>query len=147
MITSMQDLEGSTVLDLFAGSGALGIEAISRGAASATLVDSDPAAVDAIRANLSVLGDLEGRATVVRSDAASYAERAAAWDMVLADPPYEYAAWAGLLSVLRAKTGLLVAETGGPWDPGPAWETVKVKKYGGTVVSVARPSFRAEGEP
>jgi 16S rRNA (guanine966-N2)-methyltransferase len=145
MITSMQDLEGSVVLDLFAGSGALGIEALSRRAASVTLVDSDRAAIDAIRANLEVLGDLRDRAKVVRSDAGRYAAGAGPFDIVLADPPYEFAEWGPLLTTLRPITGLLVAETGGPWDPGPAWETVKVKKYGGTVVSMARPSLLGQG--
>lgn len=144
-ITSMQEIEGASVLDLFAGSGALGIEAISRGAASVTLVDSDRAAVEAIRANLEVLGELRDRATVVRSDAPRYAEGAPPFDLVLADPPYEFAGWTGLLAALCPKTGLLVAETGGPWDPGPGWETVKVKKYGGTVVSITRPSALGQG--
>jgi 16S rRNA (guanine(966)-N(2))-methyltransferase RsmD len=83
---------GARVLDLFAGSGALGIEALSRGAAEATFVDSSPAAVRAVRANLEALGiDAE----VVRADAraALRTARAAArqYDLVFLDPPYRLA--------------------------------------------------------
>ena len=78
------------VLDLFAGSGALGIEALSRGAAAATFVDSDPAAVRAVRANLHGL-----EAEVVRRDARAWLrtarERALPYDLVFLDPPYRQA--------------------------------------------------------
>ncbi|MGH3142040.1 MAG: 16S rRNA (guanine(966)-N(2))-methyltransferase RsmD [Gaiellales bacterium] len=80
-------VEGASVLDLFAGSGALGLEALSRGAASATFVDSDPAAVKTIERNLEKLG-LEGR--IVRSDATRYVARTnERYDVVFVDPPYE----------------------------------------------------------
>ena len=85
------------VLDLFAGSGALGIEALSRGAASATFVDSDAPAVRAIRGNLERLGADE--AHIVRSDALAFlrnaARRGEAWDLVFCDPPYRLAARLG----------------------------------------------------
>jgi len=78
------------VLDLFAGSGALAIEALSRGAASATLVESDRAAVDAIRANLEPLEDAQSQ--VVKADVLRWlaAERGP-YDLVFADPPYSSA--------------------------------------------------------
>jgi 16S rRNA (guanine966-N2)-methyltransferase len=141
MLTSMDAVEGAAVLDLFAGSGALGIEALSRGAARATFVDQDRAAVAAIRANLLMVGDAAERAAVVCTDALRYAAAADTQpvDLTFADPPYRFDAWAGLLGALAARTGLLVAETGAEWDPGPGWETVKVKRYGGTVVTVAQP--------
>jgi 16S rRNA (guanine966-N2)-methyltransferase len=135
----MQQLEGASVVDLFAGSGALGIEALSRGAARATLVDSDSAAVRAIRQNVQVLGPLASRATVVRADALKYALDAPYADVVLADPPYAFSGWPALLERLSPRVGMLVAETGSRWEPGPAWETVRVKTYGATVVTVARP--------
>jgi 16S rRNA (guanine966-N2)-methyltransferase len=81
-------VESARVLDLFAGSGALGLEALSRGAASAVFVESDPAAVSAIARNLEKLG-LPG-AQVVRSDALRYLSRTRErYDLVFVDPPYE----------------------------------------------------------
>jgi 16S rRNA (guanine966-N2)-methyltransferase len=86
-------LEGLRVLDLYAGSGALGIEALSRGAGQVTFVDSDPAAVRAVRANLEHIG--AGGARVFRADALSFLRGAARhgdrWDLVLCDPPYRLA--------------------------------------------------------
>jgi 16S rRNA (guanine966-N2)-methyltransferase len=85
------DLAGARMLDLFAGSGAGGIEALSRGAASAIFVERDAAAARVIADNLDRTG-LAARGRVVRSDALAYlAQRAAAdgpFDVVLVDPPY-----------------------------------------------------------
>jgi 16S rRNA (guanine966-N2)-methyltransferase len=77
------------VLDLFAGSGALGLEALSRGAAHVTFVELHPASLEALERNIAAL-DVAGRVTVYRGDAMRYAERAEerAFDVVLADPPY-----------------------------------------------------------
>jgi 16S rRNA (guanine966-N2)-methyltransferase len=90
-------LDELSVLDLYAGSGALGIEALSRGAASATFVDSDAAAVRAIRENLERT-DAEGT-RVVRADALGFlrnAERQGErWDLAFCDPPYRLAARLG----------------------------------------------------
>ena len=83
-------MAGAHVLDLFAGTGALGIEALSRGAAHVTFVDSARAAVAAIRNNLRALG-VADRATVVAGDAVVNAARhapAAPWRLVFVDPPY-----------------------------------------------------------
>jgi 16S rRNA (guanine966-N2)-methyltransferase len=83
-------LAGAHVLDLFAGSGALGIEALSRGAAHVTFVDSARSAVTAIRNNLRTLG-VADRATVVAGDAVASAARHAPptpWRLVFVDPPY-----------------------------------------------------------
>jgi 16S rRNA (guanine966-N2)-methyltransferase len=145
MLGAMDVLEGASVLDLFAGSGAMGIECLSRGAKSAVLVDDAPEAIAAIRQNMAVLGPEEARVTVVRSDALAYLTGAPPFDLVLADPPYGYLSWTDLLGRLSGRAGLLVAETGtdkagSEWSPGPGWETVKVKRYGSTVVSIARPS-------
>jgi 16S rRNA (guanine966-N2)-methyltransferase len=85
-------VEGARVLDLFAGSGALGLEALSRGAAAATFVDSAPAAVRAVRANLEAL---DAAAEVRRQDALRFLggarDAACPYDLVFLDPPYRLA--------------------------------------------------------
>ena len=80
------DVAGARVLDLFCGTGALGLEALSRGAAHATLVDSDTGLA---QRNVEAL-DLGGRAEVVRADAMRWLDRApeSSFDLVLCDPPY-----------------------------------------------------------
>ena len=85
------------------------------------------------------------QATVLQADALQYALDAPFADVVLADPPYAFSGWPALLDRLSSRVGMLVAETGSRWDPGPGWETVKVKRYGGTVVTVARPLAPTEG--
>ena len=85
-------VEGARVLDLFAGSGALGIEALSRGARDATFVDAAPAAIRALEANLQALGIA---ADVHRGDAVRFVSAASArgaqYDLVFLDPPYRQA--------------------------------------------------------
>jgi len=85
------DLRGATFLDLFAGSGAAGIEALSRGAAHATFVERDARAIGAIHANLERTGLANiGRATIVRDDAIAWLRhRSEVFDVVLVDPPYD----------------------------------------------------------
>jgi 16S rRNA (guanine966-N2)-methyltransferase len=84
-----EELLGARVLDLFAGSGALGLEALSRGACSATFVELSPASLAALKQNIVSLG-VEQSATVYRGDAIRYAERLPerAYEIVVADPPY-----------------------------------------------------------
>ena len=85
-------LDGARVLDLYAGSGALGIEALSRGAASAVFVERDPRALEVLRSNLDALGI---EADVRRSDAVAALrdarKRGETSDLVLCDPPYRLA--------------------------------------------------------
>ncbi len=94
---------GAAFLDLFAGSGAVGIEAISRGAAQVTFVERAPAAIGVLRANLERLGILSGFRVVQGSAGAFLRKRAsgAAFDIVYLDPPYdadaEYESTLGLL--------------------------------------------------
>ena len=83
------DLSGLTVVDLFAGSGALGLEALSRGASQAVFVERARGALRTLEANIALLG-CEARCRVVRNDAITFAEglRQDAFDVALADPPY-----------------------------------------------------------
>jgi 16S rRNA (guanine966-N2)-methyltransferase len=140
MLGSMAAVEGASVVDLFAGSGALGIEALSRGAALVTFVDNDRAATEAIRSNLRSLGeDFVDRSTVVVTDALRFVSNMPECDLLLADPPYAFSAWGELLERVAGKAGIVVAESGAPIGVVTGWETVKAKTYGGTVVTVARP--------
>jgi 16S rRNA (guanine966-N2)-methyltransferase len=132
---SMGALDGASVLDLFAGSGALGIEALSRGARHATFVDDDRAALECVRANLATC-DLDHLATVVRSDGPAWATGAARHDLALLDPPYAFDGWAALLADLPAD--LVVVESDRPIDFPDGWETVRDRRYGTTFVRVAR---------
>jgi 16S rRNA (guanine966-N2)-methyltransferase len=97
LFSMLGPLEDLSVLDLYAGSGALGIEALSRGAAGAVFVDSDSAAVRAIRENLERTSP--ERARVVRADALAFLRSAARsgerWDLAFSDPPYRLAARLG----------------------------------------------------
>jgi 16S rRNA (guanine(966)-N(2))-methyltransferase RsmD len=104
----LQDaIPGSRVLDLFAGSGAVGLEALSRGASRAVFVESDPGALEA---NLAALGAGPGEAELLREDArdavARLARRGETFDVVFADPPY------ALKSVLSTSVAALVASGG-----------------------------------
>jgi len=83
------DLSGARVLDLFAGSGALGLEAVSRGAASADFVENGPESLHALKANVKALR-LSKRGRIFRVDAIPFAERldAGRYDIAFADPPY-----------------------------------------------------------
>lgn len=110
-LASLMDLPGARVLDLYAGSGALGLEALSRGAAEVTLVEQDRAAVAILQANVAAVG-LPG-ARVVPGDArrALAAVADGAVDLLLLDPPYAdpLPPWPDLLRVL-ASDGVVVAE-------------------------------------
>jgi 16S rRNA (guanine966-N2)-methyltransferase len=128
---SLGAVEDATVLDGFAGSGALGIEALSRGAAHCLFVERDRAALDALRANLEALGLGADRATVVPGDLTTVTGR---WDLALLDPPYGYDGWNPLLSGLDAE--LAVCETGRPIEPPQPWVLVREKAYGATVVTI-----------
>jgi 16S rRNA (guanine(966)-N(2))-methyltransferase RsmD len=100
------------VLDLFAGSGALGIEALSRGATGATLVESARGALATLRANLRELG-LADRATVVATDVLAYLRaphRGPAFHWVFLDPPYASSLGADALALLGASTDRLAPE-------------------------------------
>jgi 16S rRNA (guanine966-N2)-methyltransferase len=137
-------VEGATVLDLFAGSGAMGLEALSRGAASVTFVERDRAACRTIAENLERLGLTGARITcgdalwALRQDSRRY-------DLVLVDPPYE--AWAELepklaehLPRVLEPDGLLVVETGSRTEPALPLPLRTSRRYGSARLSLFEPS-------
>ena len=136
-------VDGANVLDLFAGSGALGLEALSRGAARATFVEQDEAAARMIVRNLEKLR-LQG-AVVLRDDArrklAADAAAGNRYDLVLVDPPYgRYSdlemTLDDLLPPVLSDQGLLVVETDGRTQPALSLEQVTSRRYGSTRVTV-----------
>jgi 16S rRNA (guanine966-N2)-methyltransferase len=135
---SVADVREAAVLDAFAGTGALGIEALSRGADHATFVESDGAALDAIRRNLSATG-FEDRAAVVRGDATSVPLPPV--DIAFVDPPYAFTAWDALWPRLDA--GLVVAESDRELALPDGWRVLRSKRYGGTVVTLCCSPSRA----
>jgi len=129
-------LDGASVLDLFAGTGALGIEALSRGADHAMFVDPDARAVELVKANLGTTG-LGAYATVKRADWRQFlAGSTREYDLALLDPPYAFDEWTDLLTNLPAR--IAVVESDRPIEPGNAWSVVRQKRYGTTVVGVLR---------
>ena len=136
------------VLDLFAGTGALGIEALSRGAVHATFVDRDRAATDVIRTNLTSTGFVDpARSTVVRIDVERWLTPvpvgdATRFDLVIADPPYRFEGWPAVLAGIEARLtphGVVVVETGRIVALGERWEILRQQRYGGTVITVFQP--------
>lgn len=97
------ELPGARVVDLYAGSGALGLEALSRGAASAAFVELHPASLAALANNVAALG-VADRATVHRGDALRFAQGLGpvAFDIAFADPPYAHDAAARLVALFRS---------------------------------------------
>jgi 16S rRNA (guanine966-N2)-methyltransferase len=139
---------GARMLDLFAGTGAVGVEALSRAAAAAVFVDSDPQAIASVRANLALTG-LEGRATVHRMTAEAFVARAGhpPFDLVFLDPPYDAGFPAGLLAALAA-SGLLapgaevvVEAPGSLGDPPPVagLAVTLQRRYGDSALVFLRP--------
>ena len=140
------DIPGACVLDLFGGTGQLGIEALSRGAKSAVFVDAGEPACRLIRENLKRTR-LESQAKVVRSDYLAYLERAnAQFDIILLDPPY---AETFLENSLNKITEIDILRTGGiivterplgkelPWEFS-GYERSKDYKYGNTLLTIYR---------
>ncbi len=147
VLAARRDFDGLRVLDLYAGSGALGLEALSRGAVSALFVESDSRAAAVIKRNIETLG-LTG-ATVRRGVAAAVLAEGAEQpvDLVLADPPYEVSTaeiealldslarngWLGADSVVVVERPASSAELA--WPAG--WTAWPVRRYGDTRVELA----------
>ena len=128
---SLNLIDDATVADLYAGSGGLGIEALSRGAAHCTFVERDRVALRALRDNVADL-DLADRCRVMVGDARVLV-RGVDVDIVFADPPYGFERWPELLAAIDAP--FVVAESGRELEPVEGWSTVRAKRYGRTWVS------------
>lgn len=143
-VESRRPLAGCRVLDLFAGTGSLGLEAVSRGADHVMFVENDPRVLQAARSNAGELG-VASHCTFLCADVASFLGRGGhrRYDLILADPPYEWPS-IGLLPGLAldhlGDGGLFVLEHDRRHtfaDAGP----VRSRRYGRTVVTVfARPA-------
>jgi 16S rRNA (guanine966-N2)-methyltransferase len=143
LFSILGDISGLRVLDLYAGSGALGIEALSRGAAAAVFVDSSQAAVTAIRRNLTELG-LE--APVQRRDTLAYLAAAAGgdpYDLVFADPPYDSALRVGpdlaeRLPPILSEDAVIVTESNKRAPLELPFPLLRERSYGDTRIAVHR---------
>lgn len=128
---SLDLIRDALVLDLYAGTGALGIEALSRGAAKCTFVERDRTALRFLRDNLDHLG-LRDRTSVLSGNALVMAGSVPA-DLVLADPPYGFDKWSELLAAVRAD--FVVAEAEHEVAAPDGWTAVRTKRYGRTWVT------------
>jgi 16S rRNA (guanine966-N2)-methyltransferase len=132
---SHYDLSGARIVDCFAGTGALGMEALSRGAGHVTFIERDKRALDILKLNLDTLG-LVDSSTVVRGDALAQVAQCKDATLVLADPPYDFAKWPEFLAAVPCN--LVVAEAGDPIAAPPGWEVLRERRYGRTHVTFLR---------
>jgi 16S rRNA (guanine966-N2)-methyltransferase len=141
-LNSLGAIEDANTLDLYAGSGALGIEAISRGAQRCTFVERDRRALEAIRSNVERLG-ISNRSSVLAGDVSTLLSGLRQMDLVLADPPYGFDDWDRLLAAVEpclAPDALLVVESDREIEVGEVWEIVRSKRYGRAWVTFLRRS-------
>ena len=131
------ELPQARVLDLYAGSGALGLEALSRGAAHATFVELAPASLEALRANIEALGAGD-RIAVRRGDALRFAQGlgAGAYDVAFADPPYGTDAADRLVTLFRSAPFARILSVEHPADR--RVEGDETRRYGDTAVTFCR---------
>ncbi len=145
LFSILATVEGARVLDLYAGSGALAIEALSRGAAEATMIDSSPAAITTIRRNLEALGL---SAEVRRTGAADFLKRARTaarqYDLVFVDPPYRQASGlgpqlTGALASVLAPEARVVAESDRRAPLHLELPLLDERRYGDTLIRIHGP--------
>jgi 16S rRNA (guanine966-N2)-methyltransferase len=135
-------VEALDVVDFFCGSGALGVEALSRGAATVTFVDRDPDALTAVRENILAVGLHDADATLVRAELPGWLRAPAAdqrtFDLALCDPPYDFGDWGDLLGALDAE--MVVMESSSNVALPQGWVVARERRYGGTLVTVVQPA-------
>jgi len=136
-LNSLDLIADAAVLDLFAGSGALGIEALSRGAATVTFVESDRAAARTIADNIERCGfaDRSQVSTVTAERFLTTRSSRDSFDLALVDPPYAFDAWLELMAALPARA--VVIESDRTVAVPPEWHVLRERSYGGTVVQFA----------
>jgi len=138
-------IQDARVLDLFAGSGALGIEALSRGARSAVFVDQSRKAIQAVRANLAALGiDADVRPIAARPALRTASARREAYDLVFLDPPYRHAAELGRelsegLTAVLAPGARVITESDRRAPLQLDLPLTDERRYGDTVIRIHEP--------
>ncbi len=149
MLTHLDVITDARVLDLFAGTGALGLEALSRGAAQVTFIDDGRVAAGLIRKNIALTGS-GAQTTLTRRDATRLgACPDAPFDLVFLDPPYGKGLGEQALVVARAggwlvPDALIVWEENAPVVPPEGFEVVDMRKYGDTHISLVRGGWRGD---
>lgn len=146
--TLYSDVQNAVVLDLFAGSGSMGIEALSRGASRAVFVEQDPSILKALRTNIERCRFSKEQALVHRGDATRFLENAikadGRYDLILADPPYASSLGGKLATMLgKARENvckMFIIETGNEiqGDVFGRMEKLRTRKFGQTVVTYFR---------
>lgn len=134
-----QRLEGASVLDLFAGTGALGLEVLSRGASRVTFVERSGRALECLRANIAAL-EADELATVIKADVFDYVSNleARAFDVALADPPYGGGLAARLLRHFRRHPfAQILSVEHDSTEPIDLWAEAEQRRYGDTVITLA----------
>jgi 16S rRNA (guanine966-N2)-methyltransferase len=141
-LRSLDVVEGARVLDLYAGTGAMGIEALSRGASHCVFVERDRDALAVLKKNISALG-LSDRSTVLAVDAMTVAARQPDIDLLIADPPYGFTQWREL--IVDADAAVVVLESDRAVGEIEGWDTIREKKYGRTHVAFLQPAEASDG--
>ena len=143
VLTHLDVIGGARVLDLFAGTGALGLEALSRGAAHVTFVDDGRVATGLIRQNIA-LTNCAGQTNLIKRDATRLGACAGApFDLVFIDPPYGQGLGTRALEVVQAggwlaPGALVVIEESTPMQAPEGFEVLNTRKYGDTHVTLLR---------
>jgi 16S rRNA (guanine966-N2)-methyltransferase len=127
-------VESRSFLDLFSGTGSLGIEALSRGAKSVVFIDHHAEAINCIILNVEKL-NYGSTSKILKTDALSFLERDDYFDVALLDPPYKYEHWGTLLKRVNAHS--IVIESSEQVTLESDWEIIKSQKYGQTNLLIA----------